>query len=62
MERCVMDMLSAVKVFVRVVAAGSFSAVARESGVSHSAVTRQITQLEEHFGVRCCTVTHGGSA
>jgi DNA-binding transcriptional LysR family regulator len=31
---------------------GSFSAVAREFGESHSAVTRQIGHLEERFGTR----------
>jgi DNA-binding transcriptional LysR family regulator len=31
---------------------GSFSAVAREAGTSHSAATRLISQLEDHFGVR----------
>jgi DNA-binding transcriptional LysR family regulator len=31
---------------------GSFSAVAREAAASQSVVTRQIAQLEEHFGVR----------
>jgi DNA-binding transcriptional LysR family regulator len=48
----IMDLLGAVGVLVRVVETGSFSAVARERQVSQSAVTRQISQLEEHFGVR----------
>jgi DNA-binding transcriptional LysR family regulator len=47
-----MDLLGALDVLVRVVETGSFSAVARERQVSQSAVTRQISQLEEHFGVR----------
>jgi len=47
-----MDLLAALNVFVRVSETGSFSAVARESGTSHSAVTRLIGQLEDHFGVR----------
>jgi DNA-binding transcriptional LysR family regulator len=38
--------------FVRVVDAGSFSAVARQEGTSQSTITRQIGQLEDHFGVR----------
>src|ERR1700743_2828646 len=38
--------------FIRVAETGSFSAVARETGSSQSAVTRQIAQLEAHFGVR----------
>ena len=47
-----MDLLGALHAFIRVVETGSFSAVARESGASQSAITRQVTQLEEHFGVR----------
>lgn len=47
-----MDLLGALQTFIRVVETGSFSAVARESGASQSAVTRQMTQLEAHFGVR----------
>lgn len=47
-----MDLVESLKSFMRVVETGSFSAVARESGASQSAVTRQIGQLEEHFGVR----------
>jgi DNA-binding transcriptional LysR family regulator len=35
-----------------VVETGSFSAVARERELSQAAVARQISQLEEHFGVR----------
>lgn len=47
-----MDLLGALGVLVRVVETGSFSAVARERQVSQSAVTRQISHLEEHFRVR----------
>jgi DNA-binding transcriptional LysR family regulator len=47
-----MDLISGLHTFVRVVETGSFSAVARESQSSQSAVTRQIAQLEEHFDVR----------
>jgi DNA-binding transcriptional LysR family regulator len=47
-----MDLLGALGAFVRVVETGSFSAVAREIHASQSAVTRQIAQLEQHFGVR----------
>jgi DNA-binding transcriptional LysR family regulator len=47
-----MDLLGALGVLVRVVETGSFSAVARERGVSQAAVARQISQLEEHFKVR----------
>ena len=47
-----MDMLHALGTFIRVVETGTFSAVARESNVSNSAVTRLVGQLEEHFMVR----------
>src|SRR5258708_31149074 len=47
-----MDLLSALGVLVRVVETGSFSAVARERELSQAAVARQVSQLEEHFGVR----------
>src|SRR5271169_497733 len=47
-----MDLLGALGVLVRVVETGSFSAVARERELSQAAIARQISQLEEHFGVR----------
>jgi DNA-binding transcriptional LysR family regulator len=47
-----MDLLGGLRSFVRVIETGSFSAVAREAGTSQSSVTRQIGQLEDHFGVR----------
>lgn len=47
-----MDLISGLQTFIRVAETGSFSGVARESNTSQSAVTRQIAQLEEHFGVR----------
>ena len=47
-----MDLIAGLHTFIRVVETGSFSAFAREANVSQSAVTRQIAQLEEHFGVR----------
>jgi DNA-binding transcriptional LysR family regulator len=48
----IMDTLETLRTFVRVVETGSLSAVAREMKASQSTVSRQITQLEEHFGVR----------
>jgi DNA-binding transcriptional LysR family regulator len=48
----IMDLLHALHTFVRVTETGSFSAVARETDTSHSSVTRQVGDLEEHFGVR----------
>jgi DNA-binding transcriptional LysR family regulator len=47
-----MDLINGLHTFIRVVETGSFSAVAREENNSQSAVTRQVAQLEEHFGVR----------
>ncbi|MBS0640824.1 MAG: LysR family transcriptional regulator [Acetobacteraceae bacterium] len=47
-----MDLISGLQTFIRVVETGSFSAVAREGNTSQSAVTRQVAQLEAHFGVR----------
>ncbi len=47
-----MDLLASLRVFIRVVEVGSFSAVAREISTNHSSVTRQISQLEAHFGAR----------
>jgi DNA-binding transcriptional LysR family regulator len=47
-----MDTIETLRTFVRVVEMGSLSAVAREINASQSTVSRQITQLEEHFGVR----------
>ena len=47
-----MDLINGLQTFIRVVETGSFSAVAREANASQSAITRQVAQLEEHFGVR----------
>jgi DNA-binding transcriptional LysR family regulator len=47
-----MDLINGLQTFIRVVETGSFSAVAREGNTSQSAVTRQVAQLEAHFGVR----------
>lgn len=47
-----MDRLLAMQTFVRVVEAGSFSAVARELSSTQSAVSKQVAALETHLGVR----------
>ncbi len=47
-----MDVLAAFRVFVRVAEARSFSAVARETGTTQPAVSRQVAALEEHLGAR----------
>ncbi|HTM82874.1 LysR family transcriptional regulator [Asticcacaulis sp.] len=45
-------MIEPIKVFVAVAAAGNFSAVAKNSGVAVSSITRRIDWLEEDLGVR----------
>jgi DNA-binding transcriptional LysR family regulator len=52
-----MDKLQAMKTFVRVVEAGSFSAVAHESDTTQSAVSKQIAALERELGARLLTRT-----
>src|SRR6266404_9446418 len=47
-----MDLLGALGILVRVVETGSLSAVAREMNASQSTISRHVSQLEEHFGVR----------
>src|SRR6266403_888798 len=47
-----MDRLDAIKIFVRVVESGSFSAVARELGVGQPTVSKQIASLEAHLGAQ----------
>jgi DNA-binding transcriptional LysR family regulator len=47
-----MDRLDAIKIFVRVVESGSFSAVARELGVGQPAVSKQVASLEAHLGAQ----------
>jgi DNA-binding transcriptional LysR family regulator len=45
-----MDRLSAMRSFRNVVEAGGFSAAARRLGLSKAAVSKQIAELEAHFG------------
>jgi DNA-binding transcriptional LysR family regulator len=52
-----MDKLQAMKSFVRVVEAGSFSAVAEESDATQSAISKQIAALERELGARLLTRT-----
>ena len=47
-----MDIIAALRTFLRVAEVGSFSAVAEERGVTQPAVSRQVSALEEHFGTR----------
>lgn len=62
-----MDRFDAMRMFVRVVQSGSFSAVAREAGVGQPSVSKQIAQLEAHLGAqllrrtsRSMTLTEAG--
>jgi len=48
----VMDLVTSLRSFLRVAQVGSFSAVAVERGVTQPAISRQISGLEEHLGVR----------
>src|SRR5690349_521513 len=47
-----MDLLAAFRAFVRVAETGSFSAVARETGLTQPAISRQVAALEQHLGAR----------
>jgi len=47
-----MDRLEAMRIFVRVVERGSFSAVARELGATQSAVSKQVAALEARLGAK----------
>lgn len=47
-----MDLIRAIRVFCCVVEQQSFSAAARELNVVISAVSRQVTDLEQHYGCR----------
>ena len=57
-----MDLIGALRAFIRVTETGSFSAVSRETQASQSAVTRQIAQLEQHFRPVCSIERRAGSA
>lgn len=52
-----MDRLTAMQTFVRVVESGSFSAVARESQSTQSAVSKQVAALERALGARLLSRT-----
>ncbi len=47
-----MDVLTAMKTFVRVAETGSFSAAARQIGIGQPSVSKIVAQLEEHLGSR----------
>ena len=52
-----MDLLVPLRTFVRVVDAGSFTAVAAEQNTSQPTISRQVAALEEHLGTRLLTRT-----
>src|ERR1700722_10332188 len=52
LQELAMDRLDALRLFVRVVESGSFSAAAREAGVGQSAVSKQIAALEARLGAQ----------
>ena len=52
-----MEQLTAMRMFARVVQTGSFSAVARELGVSQSSVSKYLAALETKLGTRLLTRT-----
>src|ERR1700747_3453488 len=47
-----MDRLEGIKIVVRVVDSGSFSAFAREVGPEQPAISKQVAALEEHLGAQ----------
>ncbi|MGR6500684.1 LysR substrate-binding domain-containing protein [Shewanella sp. Koi 1] len=47
-----MDHFSALPIFVSVVECGSFSAAGQKLGLSKSAISKRITQLEQHIGIQ----------
>lgn len=52
-----MDILLPMQTFVRVVEAGSFTAVAKQMNTTQPTISRQIATLEEHLGARLITRT-----
>jgi LysR family transcriptional regulator, regulator for bpeEF and oprC len=46
------DQIAAMRMFMRVVESGSFSAVARMTGMGQPAISKQITALEAHLGAQ----------
>ena len=53
----VMDQLTSMRLFVRVVQTGSFTGVARESGFSQSSVSKHLAALEASLGTRLLSRT-----
>ena len=47
-----MDVVSALRTFLRVAESGSFSAAALDLGLTQPAISRQVSSLEEHYNTR----------
>jgi len=47
-----MDVVSALRTFLRVAETGSFSGAALDLGLTQPAVSRQVSSLEEHYSIR----------
>ena len=47
-----MDSIASMRIFLRVVEAGSFSAAGRQLGLAPSSVSRKVNELEDDLGVR----------
>jgi len=63
-----MDLLAAMRIFIRVVERGSMSSAARDLGIGQPAVSERIERLEAHLGTRLLrrntrrmSLTHSGS-
>ncbi|MGF1699574.1 LysR substrate-binding domain-containing protein [Photobacterium makurazakiensis] len=52
-----MDQLGAMRVFLRVIQTGSFSAAAREQSTSQATISKKISALEDKLGVKLITRT-----
>ena len=57
--RRLMDMLHAMRAFVRVVDTGSFTAAARQTDTSTAQVSRPVSELENHLHARRCSAPPG---
>lgn len=55
-----MEVLSELETFLRVAARGSFTAAARELGLTQPGLSRQMQKLERRFGVSLLVRTHAG--
>ena len=54
-----MDKLEAMNALVKVVASGSYTEAARRLGLTRSAVSKGVMELEQMLGARCSTARRG---